>query len=256
MEMNYSDYMQYVSSILKEGKIRRSVQEARTFGKFTKSEQGQWVPVNYAGYTCITPVPESKQENDTSFLIHKAQQELLRGLNPAKSVPAPADALHMTIARLVSGDVFADGIMNKHEMKFITAASRLFSHISVAGPLQFTIKGMIVSEHGVIMAMVAPRSEDDYLCLQSFRDDIYNDKVLSNFGVERKRSFKGHITLAYIEEELTAGEKDRLAELIIDINKRYFLESVPYPIIRAEVRKFRNFLRFYRGDYWPAYHFA
>jgi hypothetical protein len=118
------------------------------------------------------------------------------------------------------------------------------------------MKGMVVSEHGVIMAIVAPVSEEDYLNLQTFRNEIYDDKVLINLGVERKRSFKGHITLAYVEEELTAEEKESLAALIIDINNQFFRHPISYPIIRAEIRMFYDFLRFYREECWPAYDFA
>jgi len=256
MELNYSDYMKYIDTLLQEETIRKIVREVNTFGKFTKSDDGGWQPAHYAGYTCITTPLDVEGENKSHRLIYEVQEKLLKNLTLAKIVPAPANTLHMTVARLISGNIFDDNIMNVYEQEFLNVVGQLLSHISIDGPLQFEIKGIVVSEHGVIMALVTPVSEEDYLNLQAFRNEIYNDKVLMNLGVERKRSFKGHITLGYIEEELTAREKDSLADLIIDINNEYFFEPVAYQIIRAEIRRFHNFLRFYREDSWPAYDFA
>jgi hypothetical protein len=111
MEMTFSDYIQYIDTILQEETIRRIAKKVNTFGKFTKSANGQWKPLHYAGYTCITPPLDVERENKSHRLIYEVQEELLKGLILAKIVPAPANALHMTVARLISGNVFEDNIM-------------------------------------------------------------------------------------------------------------------------------------------------
>ncbi|HWQ43810.1 MAG TPA: hypothetical protein VN456_17510, partial [Desulfosporosinus sp.] len=135
------------------------------------------------------------------------------------------------------------------------ALNQLFSRISSSTSVKYEVKGLSVFPQGVIAAIVSPVTENDYQRLQALRDYLYTDKVLKNLGVERKRSFYGHITLFYIEEKLSGKDRRMLADAVIDINKRFFSTPLPFNLTRAEVRKFNNFSEFYRRDYWPVYVF-
>ncbi|ODA42410.1 hypothetical protein DSBG_0797 [Desulfosporosinus sp. BG] len=84
---------------------------------------------------------------------------------------------------------------------------------------------------------------------------ILEDAVLKQLGVERKRNFRGHITLFYLEEKLFKKESKKLAGAVADINRRSFANPLPFILERAEVRKFDNFSEFYRRDHWPVYRF-
>lgn len=256
MEMEYVDYLRYVEKVLEEEAIREFASQLKTFGRFKESSDGFWEPVPYSGYTLITPTFQDDLENvDLYRLLCEIREELFWNILFPGIVWAPNIALHMTIGRLISGDVFANSIMNLREEEFLLALSQLFLKMSSSrySSLKYEVKGLTIFPQGVIAAVVSPVTEVDYQRLQEFRDYLYTDKALKNLGVERKRSFYGHITLFYFEEKLSKKDRRILADAVIDINKRFFVTPLTFNITRAEVRKFENFLDFYRRDHWPVY---
>lgn len=99
------------------------------------------------------------------------------------------------------------------------------------------------------MPPVAPSKNENRVI---FRVESNNHELI-HLGVERKRAFNGHISLLYIEENLTDDDRRALADLLIAINDQFFQTPLPYNIAQAEVRKFNNFLSYYRQDDWPIY---
>ena len=161
----------------------------------------------------------------------------------------------MTAARLVSGDYFKENIQDKKENEFLDAVRQFFLKQPALKKLKFEIKGITVFSTGVIAAMISPSCEKDYGYLQDFRDSVYNEKSLKNYGVERKREFQAHVTMFYIERELSAGEKKELGDAVASVNKKIFANPPAFYIKRTEVRRFDNFLGFYRRDNWPLFEF-
>ncbi|MDR3599257.1 MAG: hypothetical protein P4L49_02025 [Desulfosporosinus sp.] len=254
MEMNCGDYLKQVENELRAETIRESANQVKTLGKFQESSDGLWEPVPYSGYTLVTPTFLDDCENlDFYRLLSNIREELFWNLLFPGIVWAPTIALHMTIGRLLSGDIFASHISNSREEEFLLALSQLFSQIASSGTLNYEVKGLSIFPQGVIAAIVSPVTEEDYRRLQVCRDYLYTDKVLKKLGVERKRSFHGHITLFYIEEELSGKDRKMLADAVIDINKSFFSHPLPFSLTRAEVRKFNDFSEFYRQDHWPVY---
>lgn len=254
MEMNYVDYLKHVENVLKKETIREFASQLKTLGKFQESSDGLWEPVPYSGYTLITPTFLDDLENVGFYrLFSDIREELFWNIPFPGIVWVPTITLHLTIGRLISGDVFASRIMNSREEEFLFALSQLFSQLSSSRSLKYEVKGLSVFPEGVIAAIVSPVTEDDYQRLQAFRDFLYTDEVLKDLGVERKRGFYGHVTLFYIEEELSEEDRRMLVEAITDINKRFLSTPLPFNLARAEVRKFDNFSEFYRQDHWPVY---
>lgn len=176
-------------------------------------------------------------------------------LKSPKIVPAPARAFHMTVARLISGEAFARNIMGLREDDFLENLRKSLAKAPNLERLNFEIKGISILPQGVIAGLVSPMSEKDYQVLQNFRDLLYSDQALKTWGVERRRGFQGHITLFYIEDELSSQERMALADCLVEFNQRYFSHAVPFPISRIEIRKFDNFMKFYRLEDWPSYDF-
>lgn len=146
-------------------------------------------------------------------------------------------------------------IRNKREEEFLLVLSRLFPQIPNLKPLKYEVKGLTIFPQGVIAVIVSPVTEDDYLWLQIFRHYVYTDEILKELNVERKRPFVGHITLFYIEEELSGEDRVRVADAVIDINRSFFPKPLPFNVRQAEVRKFEDFSAFYRMAYWPVHIF-
>ncbi len=257
MEMNYTDYIVYVNKLLLDGSVRKAVDKLEPLGKFEMRGIGQWEPIYYPGFTLITPVCGEDRDNADTYkkLLTVRKQRLSGNINLSKCVEAPDQALHMTVARLVSGTVYEANRIEQHTDSFLARMQGLFEKLAISGQLRFEIKGVCVLPQGVIAASVAPKNEADYNCLQNLRDFLYSDKTLQAFGVERKREFVGHISLFYVEKELDNMEKQILHDTIIHINRQFFAEPLPFRIRKAEVRKFNNFLHFDREENWPVFEF-
>lgn len=257
MEMSYTEYMKHIEDMLQEGATREAVNSLKPLGKFVMSDNGRWEPVHYAGYTLITPTFKNDCENAHSYrMLLDIKKRLSEHLNFYKCVEAPDHALHMTVARLISGEAFETTMMGADEGKFLNYLKELFSMLAISGRARFEIKGISVFPQGIIAAMVSPVHEKDYICLQNFREHIYTDKSIQGFGVERKRKFRGHITLFYVEENLNSIEKQKLSDAIINVNKRFFSRALPFGINQAEVRRFNNFLSFDREEGWAVFEFV
>ncbi|HEX9060207.1 MAG TPA: hypothetical protein VF941_08495, partial [Clostridia bacterium] len=232
--------------------IRQAALTVKTLGKFTKSSPFTWEPVCYPGYTLITPTfPNDTDNLDSYFTIIKIKGELSEELGVSKYVEAPSSALHMTVARLISGNSFRENLEGVRENEFIEAVKALSKCNKVNGGLKFEIKGVTVFPSGVVAALISTSYEDDYNSLQSFRDIIYNDTTLGRFGVERKRRFSGHITLFYVEDDLENEEKEKLIDAVTETNSKYFKKPVPFTIKRAELRRFNNFMEFHWDESMP-----
>jgi hypothetical protein len=255
MEMTYSDYIKYMEEHLTEKETRQSAAKVMPFGKFRMSG-GRWEPDYYPGFTLIAPVDKNDAGNVALYdVLVDAIGILTDCLDKSKALPAPATALHMTVARLVSDDIFKDRILNKCEKELLGAFIDVFRAYASYGPLTFVTTGILILPSGVIAASISPASEEDYRRLQQFRDHVYGDETLAGYGIERKRGFKGHITLFYIEGVLTPEEREELADCLTDLNRRYFSKPLPFTLTHAEVRQFESFLEFYRKDDWPVFRF-
>lgn len=256
LEMNYKNYIKFVEDIIGADTIRYIAGQVRALGKFQISNSGQWEPFSHAGYTIITPPFTDDIENEGFYKkLIAIREELSRHMVSPKILAAPVSALHMTVARLVSGDVLESIRQDAYEETVFSALEQVFSKIAAPGYLQFVVKGISILPHGIVAAIVSPVTEYDYQCLQTFRNYIYDDKLLANLGIERKRVFKGHFTLFYIEGELSENDRRYIADLISYINNKFFNAPLQYTLARAEVRKFDNYLSFYRKNMWPVFEF-
>lgn len=254
MEKDYEEYRSCINNMLEEDKIFEVLENVKCVGKFVLGEENNWEPLDYAGYTFITPpLREDANNLDTYRLIQTVKRELAKHINLDKAVEAPDNALHVTIARLISGEKYLSDLKDKNEKKFLQYFNSLFSRLIISGQLSFEIKGVTVFSNGIIAAVISPIERNDYICLQSLRDYIYLDKKVCMFGVERKRSFLGHITLFYIEKNLEDIEKEKILASILAINEKYFKSLAPFIIKRAEIRKFYNYLSFDREIDWPVF---
>lgn len=252
MELSYTEYKEHAENIISDEGIRQAALTVKPLGKFIKTSSLSWEPLYYPGYTVITPTfPDDIDNLDSYFTIIKAKGELSDHLDVSKYVESPSHALHMTVARLISGNMFLENIEGIREHDFIEAVKAFSEYNKVKAGLKFEIKGVTVFPSGVIAAVVSTSYEDDYNALQCLRDIIYNDITLRRFGVERKRGFSGHITLFYVEDSLENKEKEKLIEAVTKTNSKYFKEPVPFTIKRAELRRFNNFMEFHRNENMP-----
>lgn len=256
MEKSYFEYVNELQAMLTVEYLKAQITEVQPLGKFYLSEDRRWRPSAYPGYTLITPTCGDDDENESTYTFLLQAKGFLAGrLNPLKMFPAPDHALHMTVARLISGDFFIRNIQGAGEKDLLSALAQLLGQMDALERLSFVVKGITVFTQGVVAALVEPVDEGSYRRLQYLRDCIYRDPVLGGLGVERRRGFKGHITLFYIEQALTEAEKQTLWDTVNSLNQSLAKHPLPFWVTKAEVRRFNDFTRFCRDGDLPFYCF-
>jgi len=256
MEKKFIEYMDNIFHVIQERTIREMTDSVKPLGKFYFNKESGWIPFPYRGYTFITPIICSDEENQSVYKeLQQIKKNIRKVINNQKFVEAPDDALHMTVARLISGEKYEDEMEGKKDEEFLNYLKVLLDHYPTASSsLEFEINGISILPQGIVAAVVSPLKKEDYIHLQVLRDTLYHDSKLSELGVERKRGFNGHITLFYIEEELSLVEKKDLMQIMIELNKGF--NSIPYKVKQIQVRKFDNYLKFFRQEHWPVLNFS
>lgn len=258
MEDSFMKYNQRIDSILTNMEVfKRSRETWGPAGRFKKDNAGLWEPEDHPGYTIITPTFEDDSDNvETYTTLGAIRDILLERIVFSKCVPSPVASIHLTIADLIAGKAYKNGIMNTKEQELLQVLSSVFSQLILPGLIRMEVRGVSLFTQGFVIALVGAVDENGYMRLTSLRDVIYRDERLKNLGVVRKFKLTGHLTLAYIEETLSEQDQNQLAETLITLNKQFFATPLPLNIARAEVRKFDNMTRFYRQREWPVFEFV
>ena len=257
MDKTFIEYQQQIEISLTENVLRETIRNLRPLQLFIKDSLGEWLPLRHEGFTLITPTFEDEKENITAYVrLGDLQQLIIQKLDPALYVPAPVSAFHQTVARLVSGSEYENQIRGVREEFFIKQLKQEFSQLPQLETIKMEIRGIAVLAGGFVAAVISAVNEGEYQRLLSFRSTLYSNEVLQNLGVEPKRPFIGHVTLAYIQAPLTQDNQESLLKIIKAINQNFLATPIAFEIARVEVRKFENYLKFYREMDWPVYRFG
>lgn len=256
LDKTYDEYQQQIQTKLSELTIRETIDQLQPLELFIWDRQGEWKPRRHAGYTLITPNFPDDAVNIKAYVhLGDTQQRFFGKLESGQYVLAPVSAFHLTVARLVSGPEYEKRIMGRQDQFFIETLAKEFRQFPSFKSIEMMIRGVSVLPGGFIAALLEAAQEDDYQRLLSFRNQLYGNGTLKSFGVEPKRPFIGHVTLAYIQARLNQENRNNLLETIQTINQRYFATPVPFEITQAEVRKFDHYLKFDREPSWPVVQF-
>jgi hypothetical protein len=95
----------------------------------------------------------------------------------------------------------------------------------------------------------------DYQRILHFRSGFYSDRGLAALDVRMTRPFIGHITLAYIETDLTGEQRQQLAAAVHALNGQLKEVEPIFSISSTGLRRYDNLSAFRRKDGFPRYHF-
>jgi hypothetical protein len=262
-ELEFEDnFDKYNDRILKmveeEGDIRRRVDISNGHVKRFEwvNKRKDWSPIRHSGYTIITPCFDREKDDEniaTYKSLEEIQNELLKSF--PSFAPAPKCAFHLTIADLISGERYEEIISDKKDNAFLFAISSIFNHLKLRGSIKMKVKGISILPPGFVIAPVSAEDNDGYIRLNCFRNNIYIDKGLKNYGVNRKYKFTGHITLAYIEKDISTDNvtKDHIYKSLNIINKNF--KQLPLNVKWIEVCQFDDMKHFNWNKTLPFYSF-
>jgi hypothetical protein len=95
----------------------------------------------------------------------------------------------------------------------------------------------------------------DYRRITAFRSAFYSDEQLAALDIRMTRPFIGHITLAYIEADLTAEQRQQLADTVDGINHSLAGAAPIFVLSSTGLRRYHHLSAFLREEDYPRYHF-
>ncbi len=257
-EKSFSEYVRRMDELISDSEIELRVKKLKPGGRWDLNTRN---PLPHPGYTIITPPffeEDIERNRQTYGTLVNVQNELLKCIGTSSYVPAPPNSFHMTVADLVSTERYeAKVVKSQKEGTLRNEVRRVFSnlsHLQADRAPEMLVKGLTLFPI-VVVAIVSTKDGEGYRKLANFRDAIYADPKLKQMGVDRKFSFTGHVTLAYIEHQPSEDELDCLAKTLKTLNRDRFGHGLPLTGARAELRKFNDMSCFYREYDWPVFRF-
>ncbi len=257
-DLSFSDYTERQFNDISFAKINERAFITTPAGHFLFANDS-WSPLPYEGFAVVSLINSNPGNEKVAALFNRVQLELSRLLYISDAYYfLPAESLHQTIANTLSAGRFEKQIINTgNEEAFPKMVSLAFQQIpspSRYDTLDMKMVGLSIFGTAIVMLGIFDDGHD-YEQITQFRSGFYSDPVLSQVGVTMTRPFIGHVTLAYIEKELTLYEKDMLANAIIDINKALTFESNYFKISNTELVRYHNLAEFVSGQDFPRFSF-
>ncbi|NWF61519.1 MAG: DUF1868 domain-containing protein [Fischerella sp.] len=259
MDDNYQTYLNRVARMTLPEAYGIQVQHIQESSKFQPTPDRERQAVPFPGYTVITPPWEDETENSAFYTqLQGYQQELLQlPVGCDLIVPVPAASFHLTLADLIWDSAFYDACEKKPEFEqqlrscFAEIVQQYQQSMTRAvHPVRWQTLGLMVMPRAVGICLV-PQDESCYEEIVNFRRAIYQNSNLIALGIEQQYHFTAHITLGYFGEVPPQLDRDRLATMFSQLNQQWLLNSPEFLIHRAELRKFDDMTRYYRGVDWP-----
>jgi hypothetical protein len=235
------------------------IQESSKFQPHSGTRQAAPFP----GYTLITPTADESPENSAFYdnLATYQQQVLDLPMNHDWIVPVPPASFHLTLADLIWDSAYLDACEKNptFEQDLRTCCAEIFqqyqqSITSSSNPIYWQMLGLIVMPRALGVCLV-PKDEHSYEQIIQFRRTIYQNPQLIALGIEQHYHLTAHITLGYFGEISPDLNRNKLSDLLYELNQQWLENSSELLINRVELRKFDDMTNYYRQPDWPSLNF-
>jgi hypothetical protein len=257
-DLSYDEYMTRQFRELEPQCLSDRAHSLKPSPSYRYSVDG-WVPQSYPGFAVISTVEENPGNDPLPAALTGIQCRLLQGGAWDQVLyPLPVDSFHQTIANNLSEDRFIQQVVQPGlEVIYPDLVAAAFKRIpSASPPSLLTMRLIGLSIFGNALGVLGVFDEESSYCqLTEFRAAFYRSPELSALGVRMTRPFIGHITLAYVCAELTAGQSDQLACSAHEINQRLAPALPPFKIRFTGLRRYHNLSSFLRSAGYPTYFF-
>jgi hypothetical protein len=258
-ELEFTTYQtRQVREVTPERLIYRAGQ-LRASGKFVL-ENGAWRGLSYEGCAVVSMVSTNPANDGLSESLQAMQQQVMDCFaDPATCFLLPPASFHQTVANTLSDDRYRENVVQPGLTdQYPALISRAFANVPPATdptPIRMRLAGLSLfsSAVGILGVFDHPA---DYERILAFREAFYADPDLAALTVRRTRPFIGHITLAYLETELSKPEKTRLVETCAAINQRLTDEPLYFTISTTELRSYPHLADFQTKEGYPVYSFV
>lgn len=258
-EFTWETYQERQLAEIKPERLAVSAAQVRPGGKFHRSAV-RWVPAPYRGYAIVSMVDGNPGNKSLACELPRVQKRLEQLLDSEDAFAMlPPSSFHQTIANTFSAErlerhVVARGL----EADFPGLVADAFSGLPPVTrdePLILRLIGVSIfrTAFGLLATIARP---SDFRDIIHFRDHIYSHPSLRRVDIRRTRPFVGHVSLGYIERELSASEQHHLATSCARLNAELAKAQLLLHIAHAELRWYDDLAAFNAGDGFPRHWFC
>ena len=176
-------------------------------------------------------------------------------------VPLPPESFHLTIADLIWDNSYSEAVKENPLFEDLLrqriGESFQKSQIGKGNPIIWQLLGISIFPRAIVVCLV-PKDEQSYKPIVQLRRSIYQNSGVIGLGIEQQYDFTAHITLGYFGEILPNLDRDRLVNILSDLNDQCLVTEQPQvlTIQQAQLRKFDDMMRYYREPDWPEISFS
>ena len=255
-DLPYSDYMSRQFRELEPEQLLERAMALRPSGNYKCNGHG-WVPQSYPGYAVLSMMEENAGNNGLAILLKAIQADLLEQC-PWEEVlyPLPAGSFHQTVANTLSAERFLQHIARPGlEPAYPDIIASTFTRMPVLPPRILPMRLIGLAIFGTCMGVLGVFDDEAcYRRILEFREIFYADPGLRALDVRRTRPFIGHITLAYIEAELSRRQREQLTDAVVSINRSLSEAAPMFNLALTGLRRYHDLSTFHREDDYPRYH--
>jgi len=253
-DLNYIDYhykqwkeLTYEQQVYKANNVK-----AANNYSFNNNE---WNAIPYYGFGMITMLQQHEKNIVLSQQLVDTQQKLMYLLEEKinqeiheKIYLLPENSFHQTIANALSNTKYDVQITEKGLVAIypekINSIFNKYKSVFENKTLRMKIIGIGIFGNaiGVLGVFDDPF---EYNSILHFRDYFYNNEMVTGMGIQKTRPFIGHITLAYIESDLSLIEKKALVEVTTTLNEQWQNEKHFFYIDQTQLTSFKNLSSFH-----------
>lgn len=252
MDNSYQDYINKVTQISLPNNYLQQLQNIQTSSKFTDGK-----PVNFPGYTIITPPWENETNNQNFYeQLQSCQEKLSQKLDKNLFIPVPTSSFHLTVADLIWEKIYLNAVAENPDFdnQLIEEIKTIFKSYKESlidkKTLELELLGLSVFPRAIIVCL-AP-IESSYETILNLRREIYQNKNITKLGIEQHYDFTAHITLGYFGEIPANLDINNIENILTSINDEWLDNQPPnFLINQVELRKFDDMISYQRQSNWP-----
>jgi hypothetical protein len=272
-DLSFDEYTRRQYRELAPDKLLERAMAVRPSGNYRYNGAG-WEPLPYPGFAVISMADENPGNESLVTVLRAMAAGLIERCPWEGSIYLlPADSYHQTVANTLSEKRFLDHVVGAGlEGEYPGMVERAFEKVGRApksegrqrsdgepgakGAQPLAMKMIGLSIFGTALGVLGVfENEADYQRILHFRSGFYSDRGLAALDVRMTRPFIGHITLAYIETDLTGEQRQQLAAAVHALNGQLKGVEPIFNISSTGLRRYDNLSVFRRKDGFPLYHF-
>lgn len=239
--------------------LNQRAEKLKSTNKF-KCIDGVWQPQDYKGYAFVSMLDSNPYNVELSKILADIQNQIQDNTQLQQHLyMMPPASFHQTVINLLSGNRFKDHIIDKGleatYPQIIQNALNKTTQKPLQSSIKMTFEGIAIFGSAIgILGNI--ENEQHWKAIMQFRNEFYTNPDLNRYDIKRTRPFIAHITLGYIDGQLTLEQKQRLVEEIDHINNTVDFSKLVFTIDKTELRSYDHLAEFVSKPNYPQFKFC